>query len=54
MLTKFSNLIDSVSGQWDEDLVLQSFWEVDARRILAIPLPSQNMPDFLAWNLTKN
>ena len=52
--TKVSKLIDPYTRTWDEDLVNQTFWEVDARRVLAIPLSSNGMEDFVAWHLTKS
>jgi hypothetical protein len=37
LLTKVSDLIDPVSGTWDEQLVMDTFWPEDAQIILAIP-----------------
>jgi hypothetical protein len=50
--TKVSDLIDPYTNSWDVELVNQTLWEVDARRVLAIPLSSHNMDDFVAWHLT--
>jgi hypothetical protein len=35
------------------ELVNQTLWEVDARRVPALPLSSHNMDNFVAWHLTK-
>jgi hypothetical protein len=39
-------LINPVNGAWDEELIRQIFWEVDAERILRIPL-SDHLGDLL-------
>lgn len=54
LLSKVGDLINPATRQWDEDLVTQTFWEVDVQRILSIPLPTYDMEDFVAWSLTKN
>ena len=54
LVTKVSELINPVTNFWDEELIDQNFWEIDAQRIKTIPLPSHDMNDFVAWNLTKN
>ena len=54
LLSKVSDFIDPVMGRWDEELVSQTFWQVDVARILAISLPEFDMSDFVAWNLCKN
>lgn len=43
-----SDLINSVTGQWDEQLVRDTFWEDDVRHILQIPL-HEGVQDFIAW-----
>jgi hypothetical protein len=47
-----------VTNQWDEELVDQTFWLLDAFMIKSIPTPSHDkknvMVDFFAWNLTNN
>lgn len=53
ILTKVSNLIDPVTGNWDEQLIDQTFWQVDKQRILCIPLSENVEEDFVAWNLEK-
>ena len=55
LLSKVADLIDPVTGVWDQELVMDTFWQVDAERILAIPLtPQSMMEDFVAWRFTKN
>jgi ribonuclease HI len=51
--TRVHELIDPVTNSWDEELIRQTFWQVDVRRILAIPLPAHDMEDFVGWSLTK-
>ena len=53
LLSKVSDFIDPVTGSWDEELVSQTFYQVDVVRILAVPLPEFDMSDFVAWNLCK-
>ena len=53
VLTKVSDLINPVTNSWDEELVDQTFCEVDKHKVLAIPLPSHEMEDFVGWSLTK-
>jgi hypothetical protein len=47
-------LIDPVTNQWDEALIDQTFWKIDACRIKSIPLPHNDMTDFVARHHTKN
>ena len=54
LLEKVSDLIDPVRNGWDEDLMRQKLWPIDAQRVLATPLPMHNMPDLIAWSYTKN
>jgi hypothetical protein len=46
-------LIDPISGDWDETLIRDNFREVDVDRILRIPLPNYGQPDFIAWHVSK-
>ena len=41
LLSKVADLINPPNGEWAESLVNQTFWPIDARRILAIPLAAQ-------------
>lgn len=40
--------------EWDVHLIHDNFWHIDANRILQISLPSQDQPDFMAWQLCKS
>jgi hypothetical protein len=51
--TKVIELIDPITNSWDADLVGQTFLDVDPHRIMAIPLPSHDMEDFIGWSRTK-
>ena len=53
MLTTVNDLINPVTGDWDEELVRDNFWRIDAERILQIPIFQQETEDFVAWHLTK-
>jgi hypothetical protein len=48
VLTKVSELIDPITGQWDEELVRDIFWEMDVQIILATPI-RDDFEDFPAW-----
>jgi hypothetical protein len=48
LLSRVSELIDPGTGQWDEQLVRNNFWEMDANTILAIPI-RDDFEDFIAW-----
>jgi hypothetical protein len=48
------HLIDPNTNLWDEDLIRMLFLQVDAERILRIPLSAQLEEDFVAWHLTKS
>lgn len=54
LLSKVSDLIDPSSGEWDEPLIRDNFWNIDAERILQIPLYQHHTEDYVAWHLTKN
>lgn len=49
ILTRVSELIDPVSMSRDEELVRDTFWENNAKLILAIPVRVEQ-EDFLAWH----
>ena len=53
-LTKVSDLIDPMTNQWGEELIDQTFWHVDRRRILVIPLPNYEMDDFFLHGASQN
>ncbi|KAK1682721.1 hypothetical protein QYE76_043569 [Lolium multiflorum] len=50
LITKVSELIDPVSGCWDNQLVRQTFCASKAADILSIPIVDET-DDFLAWHL---
>jgi hypothetical protein len=54
ILTKVGELIDPIIGEWDEMLVRENFWPIDADRILQIPLFHEETEDYVAWHLTKS
>lgn len=54
VLSRVNELIDPYLGEWDEDLIRENFWPIDADRILQIPLYRQGTEDYIAWHLTKN
>ena len=54
LLSKVSDFIDPVTGRFDEELVSQTFWQMDMAQILASLLPEFDMSNFVAWKLCKN
>jgi hypothetical protein len=54
IVTKVSELIDPISGQWDEELILSILNPVDAERILQIPLNLNAFEDFISWHATRS
>lgn len=49
ILEKVADLINPVTGFWDEQLIRDTFWEQEAKFILSIPL-FEDMEDFQAWH----
>jgi hypothetical protein len=49
LLTKVNELINPHTGQWDEILVKDTFWEMDANIILSTPI-RDDFEDFPAWH----
>ena len=49
LLTKVSELIDPSTGDWDEQLVTNTFWAEDASVILTIPI-DVDMVDWPVWH----
>jgi hypothetical protein len=49
IVTRVSELIDPISQTWDENLVRQTFHEVDAEAILTIPI-CEHEEDHYAWH----
>uniref|UniRef100_A0A453MXB5 Uncharacterized protein n=1 Tax=Aegilops tauschii subsp. strangulata TaxID=200361 RepID=A0A453MXB5_AEGTS len=54
VLTRVEELIDPITGAWDEDLIRDNLWHIDAERILQIPIHHQQTEDYIAWHLTKS
>jgi hypothetical protein len=54
VLTKVSDLIDPLTGQWDIALLGALFNTVDVHRILQIPIHTQGFLDFVAWRYTSH
>ena len=54
VLTKVCELLDPIIGDWDEQLIRENFWHIDAECILQIPIFHVETEDFVAWHLTKN
>ncbi|KAA3463501.1 reverse transcriptase [Gossypium australe] len=48
-LVKVAELIDNNTRRWNEELILRTFAERDAERILSIPLSMRSHEDFLIW-----
>ena len=53
LLTTVDELINPITGTWDEELIKDLFWTVDANRILQIPLV-QGREDVVAWHHNRN
>ena len=49
LLNKVSELLDPYTGNWDEELVREIFWEEDVQHILSVPV-KQGYSDSLAWH----
>jgi ribonuclease HI len=52
--TKVSQLLDPLTGQWDEILLRSIFNQLDVNRILRIPLNVHGFEDFIAWSFSKH
>ena len=48
LLIKVSELINPITGVWDEQLICEIFWPEDANDILRIPIV-KNLEDWPAW-----
>jgi hypothetical protein len=53
LATTVEELINPVTGVWDEELINDMFWSVDANRIMQIPL-MQGRDDTVAWHYNRN
>jgi hypothetical protein len=54
VLTKVIELIDPITGEWDEQLIRDNFWRIDAECILHMPLHHHVTEDYAAWHLTRS
>lgn len=50
MVSSVNDLVNPMTGAWDDDLIKTIFNPVDARRILQISLNYGAFEDFIAWN----
>jgi hypothetical protein len=53
LVTTVEELINPITSNWDENLIRDLFWSVDAHRILQIPLVA-GREDLVAWHYNKN
>jgi hypothetical protein len=51
---KVSDLIDPISGEWDESLIRDISNPLEAHKLLEIPLSQNLEEDFVAWHKTKS
>ena len=49
VLTPVIELIDPVMGRWDDEVVRQTFWPLDVKRILST-LVHPNLDNIMAWH----
>jgi ribonuclease HI len=54
LLRTVDELISPVTGTWDEELIRENLLQIDAERILKIPLSEHLTDDFVAWHNTKS
>jgi hypothetical protein len=47
---KWVSELIGMDGRWNEQMVNQIFWPIDAEMILKIQLPTREAEDFLAWH----
>jgi hypothetical protein len=48
LVTEVCVLLDPITGNWDEQLVRNTFWEMDSKVILVTPIRDE-FEDFYAW-----
>jgi ribonuclease HI len=53
LVTTVNELINPIDGRWDEQLIRDVFWPIDAERILKIPL-FNGREDLVAWHFNRN
>jgi hypothetical protein len=54
ILTRVSELIDPISGKWDQELIRTNFHPIDVNRILQILVHLNSFDDFTAWHGTQS
>ncbi|PNT62574.1 hypothetical protein BRADI_4g05372v3 [Brachypodium distachyon] len=54
LITSVSDLIDPTTGTWDNALIHDIFWPIDAQRILKVPIARTFVEDFVAWHFNKS
>jgi hypothetical protein len=54
LLHTVDELINPVTGMWDEQLIRENFLQIDVERILKIPLSVHLNEDFVAWHKTNS
>jgi hypothetical protein len=54
ILRTVDELINPITGTWDDDLINSIFNPFDVQQILRIPLSQNLEDDFIAWNKSKN
>ncbi|GJN37276.1 hypothetical protein PR202_gb26210 [Eleusine coracana subsp. coracana] len=53
LVTTVDELIDPITGRWDENLIRDLFWDIDVNRILQIPL-IDGREDLVAWHYNRS
>lgn len=51
---RVADVIDPVSGRWNEEVIRHPFWEIDHGRILSIPIGSTEAEDKMVWHYSRN
>jgi hypothetical protein len=51
---RVEELINPISGSWDEELIRGIFWPIYVHHILKIPLPNYGQSNFIAWHVNKS
>lgn len=50
LITQVEELIDPITGDWDREMVQDTFWEDDAKLLLALPV-HEDRPNKLTWHI---
>jgi hypothetical protein len=53
ILRTVDELINPITGEWDEEIIRDNLLAIDAEKILRIPLSDSLNDDFVAWNNTR-